>query len=245
MVLALGIAMFLLSGVSGMLGTGVALVAMPVLSFVFTDLTNEVQALSLILNGVTALAAALAFGWARSIDYPRAAMLAMVAIVATPMGALLAREAMAWMIWGLYFASVAFTCHRMLSNPSVAGDSSNVRFRAVLVLAVPAAVLTGFIGVGPGFLFVPLMIYFGLGIRQAAAINAVAVVPSSFAAAIPHWQHMTVTMDLVIALSVASALGAGIGAVISSRAISSAVLRWVFVITVVFAAAGRAVTLLF
>ena len=52
-------------------------------------------------------------------------------------------------------------------------------------------------------------------------------------------------MDLVIALSVASALGAGIGAVISSRAISSAVLRWVFVVTVVRAAAGRAVTLLF
>ena len=110
----------------------------------------------------------------------------MVAIVATPMGALLAREAMAWIIWGLYFASVAFTCHRMLSNPSVAGNSSDVRFRAVLLLAVPVAVLTGFIGVGPGFLFVPLTIYFGVGIRQAAAINAVAVVPSSFAAAIPH-----------------------------------------------------------
>jgi len=55
MEIAFSIALFFLSIISGMLGIGVAIVAVPVLSLGLSDLVNQVHRPSLILNGVTAL----------------------------------------------------------------------------------------------------------------------------------------------------------------------------------------------
>jgi len=55
MEIAFSIALFFLSIISGMLGIGVAIVAVPVLSIGLSDLVNQVHPPSLILNGVTAL----------------------------------------------------------------------------------------------------------------------------------------------------------------------------------------------
>ncbi len=55
-VMAIGLAV--LSVASGMLGLGVAFAAVPFLGLFLHDLVHEVQPLSLILNGVTAL-----FSW--------------------------------------------------------------------------------------------------------------------------------------------------------------------------------------
>ncbi len=59
--------LFGLAFISGMLGLGVAFAAVPFLSFFLPDLVNQVQPLTLLLNGLTALFAT--FGFARS-GYP-------------------------------------------------------------------------------------------------------------------------------------------------------------------------------
>lgn len=46
--------LFVLSIVSGMLGLGVAVAAVPFLGLFMTDLVHEIRPLSLFLNGVTA-----------------------------------------------------------------------------------------------------------------------------------------------------------------------------------------------
>lgn len=65
-VIVLGI--LVLSYLSGMLGLGVAFAAVPFLSFFLSDLVNEVQPLSLLLNGATALVAAIGFALSGFID---------------------------------------------------------------------------------------------------------------------------------------------------------------------------------
>jgi uncharacterized protein len=67
-VLTIVIGIAILSVVSGMLGLGVAFAAVPFLSFFLDDLVHEVQPLSLLLNGVTALVAAVAFARGGYID---------------------------------------------------------------------------------------------------------------------------------------------------------------------------------
>jgi len=55
-----------LTFISGMLGLGVAFAAIPFLGIFIPDLVHQVQLLSLLLNGVTALLAMLGFakaGW--------------------------------------------------------------------------------------------------------------------------------------------------------------------------------------
>ena len=73
-VIVLGI--LVLSYLSGMLGLGVAFAAVPFLSFFLSDLVNEVQPLSLLLNGVTAMVAAIGFALSGFIDWRKAIGLA-------------------------------------------------------------------------------------------------------------------------------------------------------------------------
>jgi uncharacterized membrane protein YfcA len=62
MVIVIGI--FILSVISGMLGLGVAFSAIPFLGLFLPDLVHQVQPLSLLLNGITALFSTI--GFARS-----------------------------------------------------------------------------------------------------------------------------------------------------------------------------------
>ena len=67
----MAVGLFILSVVSGMLGLGVAFSAVPFLGLFLPDLVHQVQPLSLLLNGITALFAV--FGFARSglVDWRR------------------------------------------------------------------------------------------------------------------------------------------------------------------------------
>lgn len=84
------VGLFILAIVSGMLGLGVAFAAVPFLGLFFPDLVHQVQPLSLLLNGITALFAV--FGFARSgyVDWKKAIILSVVATVSAPIGAYLA-----------------------------------------------------------------------------------------------------------------------------------------------------------
>jgi uncharacterized membrane protein YfcA len=239
---AFSVALFSLSIVTGMLGIGVAIAAVPVLSLGLDELINQVHPLSLLLNGVTAMFSAIAFSRAKLIRWRPAAALAIVATASAPLGALAARVVPESLVWTVYFAAVAFLCYRMLATQP--DTPARLNLRAILILAVPAAFVSGFAGVGAGFLLVPLMIHFGFGIRQAAAINAVAVTPSSFAAALPHLGHMDLPFGFVVALCGAGALGSMIGGALASSKVSPTILRRVFVITILGTAGARAVRML-
>ena len=235
---AFSVALFGLSIITGMLGIGVAVAAVPVLSMGLDSLVNQVHPLSLLLNGVTALFSAIAFARAGLIEVRPSVQLAIVATAFAPPGAFMARLVPESLIWIAYFAAVAFLCYRMLAMHSE--GPARVNMRAILILAIPAAFISGFVGVGAGFLLVPLMIHFGFGIRQAAAINAVAVTPSSFAAALPHLGHMDLPLGFVLVLCGASAVGAMVGGALASSKVSPAVLRLVFLVTIIGTSAARA-----
>ena len=79
--------LFVLAVASGMLGLGVAFSAVPFLALYLPDLVHQVQPLSLLLNGITALFAV--FGFARSglVDWRKAIILALVTTASAPLGA--------------------------------------------------------------------------------------------------------------------------------------------------------------
>lgn len=238
-------AIFVLSVVSGMLGIGVALVAVPVLSLSLPDLINQVHPVSLLLNGITALFAAIGFARAGLIDLRRGLQLALVATGATPLGAMAARAVPETAIWLCYFSAVIFLLVRLaLPMAKPHQDRAAVRYGRVLLLAVPASLLSGLIGVGPGFLLVPLMLHYGIGIKEAAGLNALAVTPASFLATAPHLAHMSVSPGFLLPLLAAGSLGGIAGAWLASRRLSATALKWVFMVIVATTAAYRGVTLL-
>ncbi len=234
--------LFVLSVVSGMLGLGVAFAAVPFLALFLPDLVHQVQPLSLLLNGLTALFAA--FGFARSgyLDWSRALPLAVVTTLFAPLGALAAQRVDPTLIWALYLASVVYLAYRLFRP--VRERPGREDFRVALVLAAPISVLSGLLGVGPGFLLMPTLIIVGFPAKRAAGINAFAVTPPSFSALVPHLSAAIWDPALTVTLLAVGAIGAFGGALIASRWVPAVRLKQLFGVLIVVMTAYKIAVLM-
>jgi uncharacterized membrane protein YfcA len=223
--------LFVLAVLSGMLGLGVAFAAVPFLSLFLPDLVHQVQPLSLLLNGITALFAAAGFARSKLVDWKQAAPLAVVTTVAAPFGAWAAQVVPQSVLWWVYFGAVVYLAYRLF-KPAAQG-CGHPRFKLVMALAVPISVLSGLLGVGPGFLLLPTMILLCYEPKHAAAITAVAVTPPSFSALLPHLPTAQFEGGLTVALLVVGAVGSFLGARITSLWVPGARLKQGFGVLIV------------
>ncbi|MGC8476464.1 MAG: TSUP family transporter [Acetobacteraceae bacterium] len=117
---------FALALVSGMLGLGVAFATVPFLSFFPPDLVHQVQPLSLLLNGITALFAVLGFAQSGLMDWRKAILLAVITTATAPLGAWLVRSVPQIWVWVAYFLAVAYLAYRLFkpAEARVAGPDS-------------------------------------------------------------------------------------------------------------------------
>ncbi len=220
-------AMLAVSVLSGTMGIGVAFAAIPVLSLHGGDLVHAIQPVALCLNGVTALFSALSFGRAGYVDWRRAGPLAAAMTLFAPVGSIAAQAAAPGLLWTLYFAAVGVVVYLLCAGRPKTASTPGAG--AVLALSVPIAIFSSMLGVGPGFLVVPLLIVSGLSPRAAAGTSSVAVVPASFAALLPHVS--TASPDIAFALPVVAvaAVGAWFGGRLASRSIPEHMLRILFI----------------
>jgi uncharacterized membrane protein YfcA len=239
MMVGLGI----LAVVSGMLGLGVAFAAVPFLSLFLPDLVNQVQPLTLLLNGLTALFATLGFARSRFVDWKKAIILAVVTTVSAPIGAFLAHAIDQSLILIIYFAAVAYLAYSLF-RPVKVHDGAVENFRLALILAIPISILAGFLGIGPGFLLMPTLILLGFEAKKAAGINAFAVTPPSFSALIPHLGTAIWDPTLTVALLLVGAAGAFMGARVTSLWMPSGRLKQLFGVLIVVMTAYKVFTLL-
>ncbi|MFA5182318.1 MAG: sulfite exporter TauE/SafE family protein [Syntrophales bacterium] len=238
MVAGLGI----LAVASGMLGLGVAFAAVPFLAFFLPDLVHQVQPLSLLLNGITALFAVFGFAQSGYVDWRKAIILAVVTTLSAPFGSWLAQYTPVMIVWLAYLLSVIYLAYRLF-RPVRAGLGKE-NFKTALLLAVPISVLSGLLGVGPGFLLMPILILVGFEPKKAAGINAFAVTPPSFSALIPHISTARFDFQLTVALLLVGAVGSFLGARMTSLYVPSGRIRQIFGILIVVMTVYRIYTLL-
>lgn len=236
------IGLLILSIVSGMLGLGVAFAAVPFLGLFLPDLVHQVQPLSLLLNGLTALAST--FGFARSgyVEWRRAGLLAVVTTAFAPAGAVVAHRVPPAWIWSVYVLAAAYMAYRLFRP--VTERPGHERFALAVGLAVPISILSGFLGVGPGFLLLPTLILAGFDAKNAAGINAFAVTPPSFSALLPHLPTARFDPSLTIALLVVGVAGSYGGARLTSLRVSSARMKQIFGVLIVVVTSYKLFTLL-
>jgi uncharacterized membrane protein YfcA len=236
------IGLFVLATFSGMLGLGVAFAAVPFLSLFLPDLVHQVQPLSLLLNGITATFAAAGFARSGLVQWKHALPMALVTTLAAPVGALLAQIIPQIYIWYMYFAGVAYLAYRLFKP--VKGTGGQPQLKLALIFAVPISVVSGLLGVGPGFLLLPTLILLKYEPKAAAAITAVAVTPPSFSALIPHLPSAHWNLPLTVALLIAGAAGSFIGARITSLWVPASWLKRMFGVLIVVMTAYKIYTLM-
>ncbi len=250
LVMALGLV--LLAVASGMLGLGVAFAAVPFLGLFLQDLVHEVQPLSLLLNGVTALFALLGFARSRLVAWKPAIELAVVTTIVAPAGAYAAHLVKPGYLWALYLVAVVYVAYRMLApgqpsrrpageirpaSPPANGNGGNLK--GALLLAAPISLIAAMLGVGPGFLLLPTLILFGFEPKRAAAMNALAVTPPSFSALVPHLSTARVDPGLAALLVVVGAVGSFVGARLTSLYVPGRLLKQLFGVLIVVMTAWK------
>jgi len=234
--------LFILALVSGMVGLGVAFAALPFLGFFMPDLVHQVQPLSLLLNGVTALFAAAGFARSGLVDWRQALPLCVVTTLAAPLGSWAAQVIPQLIIWYLYFAAVLYLAYRLFKPAKPGCD--HPRYKLVLVWAVPISVLSGLLGVGPGFLLLPTMILLCVEPKHAAAMTAVAVTPPSFSALLPHLPSAHFDAQLTVLLVLAGAAGSFLGARLTSLYLPGIRVKQLFGVLIVLMTGYKIYTLL-
>ncbi|MHB1873164.1 MAG: sulfite exporter TauE/SafE family protein [Steroidobacteraceae bacterium] len=252
-ILAIGLAV--LSLASGMLGLGVAFAAVPFLGLFLHDLVHEVQPLSLLLNGITALFALFGFAESGLVMWRPAIVLAIVTTIAAPLGGYLAQIVSSTWLWMVYFVAVAYLAYRMFlpdkPAPRSAGAAAapepgvDANLRLALLLAVPISVVAGMLGVGPGFLLLPALILVGYESKHAAAMNALAVTPPSFSALLPHLATARMDWRLTVVLLAIGAIGSFLGARITSLYVPGRRLKQLFGLLIVIMTAYKLYSLAF
>lgn len=226
------IGLFILATISGMLGLGVAFAAVPFLGLFLPDLVHQVQPLSLLLNGVTALFSVFGFAKSGNIVWKKAIILAAVTTVFAPLGSWAAHFINQAVIWGVYFVAVAYLAYRLF-RPIQERECCTENFALALALSVPISVLSGFLGVGPGFLLMPTLMIAGFNAKKAAGINAFAVTPPSFSALFPHLQTAQWDIALMAPLLLAGAVGSFFGASVTNLYVPSDKIKKVFSILII------------
>ena len=236
------IGLFLLSVVSGMLGLGVAFSAVPFLALFLPDLVHQVQPLSLLLNGITALFAVFGFAQSGFVDWKKAITLAIVTTLTAPFGAWLVQHVTQFYVWFAYLLAVIYIAYRLFRP--VKERPGNENFKLALILAVPISVLSGFLGIGPGFLLMPTLILVGFEAKKAAGINAFAVCPPSFSSLIPHIGTAQWDFNLTVTLLVVGAVGSFLGARLTSLYLPSGRIKQLFGILIVIMTVYKIYTLI-
>ncbi|NDY42980.1 sulfite exporter TauE/SafE family protein [Dissulfurirhabdus thermomarina] len=199
-----------------MLGLGGAMLYIPVFHWFGYDFKSVAIPTGLLLNGVTALSAAVSYLRAGMVDVRGAAPLIVSSFLGAPVGALFTRYVPTETLILLFAAGMILAGGRMLiaaGRPDTRRHMApGARFALMGAGGFGVGMIAGLLGIGGGFLFVPMMLAMGYPTKQAAATSAFVVVFSSFSGFAGHlaeghfdWPLMGATLAAVI---VGSQLGA-------------------------------------
>lgn len=249
LLIVVNVVLFALSFLSGMLGLGVAFVAIPALGLFGFELKHVIMPWALWLNGLTAISAAVTYMRKKMVDYRTAIPLVLITTALAPAGVWLLRFAETRTVWWVFVAVLVFLAARMVTgNHAQTGpDVTNIPHtkRAVACgIGGLIGIFAGFLGVGPGFLLMPTLVLVGYTARIAAATNSLAVTLPSFSAFAAHWTEAHFDLWLMATTSVTATLGAQLGALFMAKRVKSVVLKRTFAALLVGLALQRAVALL-
>jgi uncharacterized membrane protein YfcA len=225
----------------GLVGGGGSILAVPVLVYVLGEPVKEATTASLAIVGTTALVGAADHARVGGVRGRIAAVFGLGGAGGAVAGTALNRLADAHVLL-LAFAGVMLgSAYAMLRGRTVrprAETPADVRTLAVRILpvGVGVGVLTGFFGVGGGFVIVPaLVLLLGLSMPVAIGTSLLVIALTSVSALAAHLASGSVDWAVVIAFTAAAIVGTLAGSA-AGRHLSGARLTQVFATMIVVVA---------
>ncbi|MDQ3728910.1 MAG: TSUP family transporter, partial [Actinomycetota bacterium] len=213
----LGIAIGL---VVGAIGGGGAILALPVLVYILGEEVGPASTGSLVVVAIAAGVGAGALAlrghvcWRVALTFtaPAAAGSVLGSVANTAVGT----KALILMFVPVMLVASAATWQRAAQAPGEDPERCpDVPARRIVGAAVGVGLLTGFFGVGGGFLIVPVLaLSLGFGFRRAVATSLVIITLTGCAALV---SHLAIGASIDVPVTIALALATGVGALLGSH----------------------------
>jgi len=207
----------------GLIGGGGSIITLPVLVYLLHVEPYSAVGMSLAVVGGTSLVGAGLHHRAGNVDLRVAALFAVSGILGAYYGArlmyLLTPPALLLTFAGL----MTLVALRLLVTAEAAGareaQAPPLNVAKLLPTGLVVGVLTGFLGVGGGFLIVPALALFGgLGMRSAVGTSLVVIAVNCAAGLAGHLQHSAFDLRLTALVTLIAVAGAVAGTRVSQAA---------------------------
>lgn len=205
-------------GVSlGLLGGGGSILAVPMLVYVAGVAAQEAVAMSLAIVGATSVIASVLHGRQGRLHYKIAALFGGAGMVGAFLGAQFTHLVSHAMLLLLFAALMLLVGTLMLvrqqRESTTASAPPNHNLPGVLLAGAGVGIVTGFLGVGGGFLIVPaLVLLTALPMHVAVGTSLLVIAINSAAGFMGHLGQGSVPMALTGAFTVAAVAGTFVGA---------------------------------
>ena len=230
----LGLLLVALMGLSlGLLGGGGSILAVPILEYVFGMEAHAAIAGSLVLVGSTALLSSLMHHRTTPVDWRSALVFATIGAPLSLAGGWLSRRVpgnMLLLLFGLLMLVVGAAMFRRRPDPPA---DAKPRTFALVLSGAAVGFLTGFLGIGGGFLIVPaLVLFLRVPMKRAVGTSLLVIAINAGVALLMHRQELHLDAMSLGPLSAAALAGTFAG-VETSRWIHPKRLRKLFALFVI------------
>lgn len=251
----LGYALALIMGLTlGALGGGGSILTVPIFTYVMGFEPKQAIAMSLPVVGATSLTGSLGHWRAGNFDLRAALVFGVVAMVGARIGAELAAfipGIIQLTLLGFVMIAAAFVMLHPADVEEPSGTATIQLSSASLRYLIPAValgvgLLTGLVGIGGGFLYVPALVLLGaIPMKKAIGTSLLVIAMSSASGSVGYLRHVDVPWPVVGWFSIVAIAGslAGTHLVrhVSQRSLRRAFAYFLFLMAAVILYRGRAV----
>jgi len=238
--IVLGYALAVLIGLSlGTMGGGGSILTVPIFVYVLGFAPKQAIAMSFPVVGGTSLVGALGHWRAGNVDLRTAVLFGLVTMAGAYAGGFVAAYlsgATQLVMLALAMLAAAWSMARPRRE---AANAATGRRHPILLgaVAITVGLLTGIVGIGGGFLYVPALVLLAdVPIKRAVGTSLIIIAMSCVAGLASHLRHETIPWVFVAGFSLAAAAGILVGARLV-RHISPSGLRRAFAVFLVVMAA--------
>jgi len=240
---------FALAFLFSMLGLGGALLYVPLFKWFGYDFKSVAIPTALFLNGLTALSASSYYLRSKMVDVKGALPMIATSFLGAPLGAWCTHQVPTDVLILLFSVGMIVAGSRMWLTSGRAESKALAPFRQRVLTTGLAGwfigFLAGLLGIGGGFLFVPVLLALGYPTKKAAATSSFIVIFSSFSGFLGHAAEGHYHWPLLAGCAVAGVPASQLGALVMRHKMKARWIKQIFGVVLIGVAIKLAWPILF
>lgn len=230
----IGFILSILIGISlGLIGSGGSILTIPILVYVFHVSPSDATTYSLFVVGVTALAGSINGAKHKLLDFKTALYFGLSSVIAvflmrkflvpllpdellTISNFTLSTDLLIMLVFSVLMILASFSM--IQKRIDVKDESREINYNSLILKGVFVGLLTGFVGVGGGFLIIPALLFTAqLPMKKAVATSLIIIVFNSLLGFLGSVSTTTIQWNFLLLFTTFAVLGIFIGMYLSKK----------------------------